>query len=125
MFANSFHFFSKLIAAEIVHLSQFIELPQREAGLSQLAKLGLAVVLRHILILFGRTLPYLTYDHSDIYAAGAAGTGVPAGGAAPGCPAGGAAPGAPPSAPSSADSSSPAVMSASRPAGVTPMARRS
>lgn len=84
MLAHSFHFFGKFIAAEIVHLAQFVELPQREAGLSQLAKLRLAVVLRHVLILLGRTLPYLTYDHSDIYAAGAAGTGVAAGGAVPG-----------------------------------------
>jgi hypothetical protein len=50
LLANVFEFFFVLVAANVIHLAQFVELAQSQASLAQIAQLRLAVVLTNILI---------------------------------------------------------------------------
>ena len=120
-------FFFVLVGSHILHLAQFVQLAQGQACLAQIVQSGLAVVLAHILIGLGLTLVDFVEYHEYIYYR--PGTPPGAGAAEPGCAVGtGATPpcGAPASTPVSAPASScPMARSCSRPAGVTPMLRRS
>ena len=120
-------FFFVLIRPYILHLAQFVQLAQGQACLAQIVQSGLAVVLAHILVGLGLTLVDFVEYHEYIYYR--PGTPPGAGAAEPGCAVGtGATPpcGAPASTPVSAPASScPMARSCSRPAGVTPMLRRS
>ena len=124
MFANQFEFFIVLKCSSVIHLTQFVQLLQCQLGFTKVAQARLRVILCHILIGLGTFFVNFIKNHTGIYTPGA---GLTPGAAAPGV--------APPMAPAPigdsmpagvrSDSSSPAAMSLSIPAGVTPMLRKS
>ena len=60
-------FFFVFVGSYIIHLAQFVQLAQSQAGLAQVAQLGLAVVLADVLIGFGAALVDFVEDHDMLF----------------------------------------------------------
>ena len=60
-------FFFVFVGSYIIHLAQFVQLAQSQAGLAQVAQSGLAVVLADVLIGFGATLVDFVEYHDMLF----------------------------------------------------------
>jgi hypothetical protein len=63
---HTFEFLFELIGPDIVEATQFVDLPQSEFGLAEIAQGGLGVVLCPILVGSRYTLIDFIQDHVDI-----------------------------------------------------------
>ena len=92
MLLYSFEFLPELIRSHVIHLAQFIQLPQGQFGLAQITQAWLSIVLCYVLVSCGfSTVEFVEY-HTDIYTVGAApaagGAAAPTAGCCPGAAAG-------------------------------------
>ena len=65
---HSFDFFFEFKRTHIIHASEFVDLSQGQFGLAKIAKFGLRIVLRNILV--GRRTAFVKFiqNHTNIYA---------------------------------------------------------
>ena len=119
LLTHQLEFFFVFVGSDIVHFAKLVDLSQGQASFAQVPQLGLAVVLRQVLICFRFFFEKFVENHTGIYTGGGAAAPGAAGAGAP------ASAGPPAAAGSMPATSSPAAMSPSSPPGVIPTPRRS